>query len=70
MFIKKGNINEEITIKLLKRDVLLLMVCIDLARNHAKGGTFLFSDLEYLREKIASDSISQENKTGKTVSMG
>ena len=53
MFIGEGSLNEEITLKLARRDVLLLTLCIDIARNHTKGGT-LFYDLEYLREKAAS----------------
>ena len=43
----KGSLNEEIKIKLNRTDVLLLMLCINIARNHTKGGSLLY-DLEYL----------------------
>jgi hypothetical protein len=69
MFIEKGSLNEEITIKLIRRDVLLLMLCIDIARNHTKGGT-LFCDLEYLREKLVTDSKSTIGNAGKTIRGG
>jgi hypothetical protein len=55
--LKEKGLNEEIRIKLIRRDVLLLTLCIDIARNHTKGGT-LFYDLECLREKLVTDSKS------------
>ncbi len=55
MYKEIGSINEEITIKLTRRDVLLTMLCISIAFNHTKGGTLLY-DLECLREKIISES--------------
>jgi hypothetical protein len=57
MDIEKGSLNEEITIKLVRRDMLLLMLCIDMARNRTKGGTLLH-DLEYLRERLVADPRS------------
>jgi len=49
MLKEKGDLNEEITIKVTRRDVLLILLCIDMTRKHTKGGTLLY-DLECLLE--------------------
>ena len=55
--LKEKGLNEEITIKLIRRDVLLLMLCMDVAHKQAKGGMILY-DLENLREKLVTESKS------------
>ena len=55
MINENGNLNEELEIKLTKRDVLLGMLCINITRNRTKGGTLLY-DLNCLEEKLVADS--------------
>jgi hypothetical protein len=52
---ENGSLNEEINVKLTRRNALLILLCINVTRNHTKGGTLLF-DLDCLREKLVADS--------------
>lgn len=52
---EKGSLDEQITVNLTRREVLLIMLCINTAFNHAEDGTLLY-DLECLREKVVSES--------------
>jgi hypothetical protein len=52
---ENGSPNEEIKIKLARRDILLLLLCINITHNHTKGGTLLY-DLDCLREKLVAES--------------
>lgn len=51
----RGRLNEEVRIKLSRRDILLLMLCVSVTHNHTKGGALLF-DLNCLREKLIAES--------------
>jgi hypothetical protein len=52
---EKNSLSGEIKINLTRRDVLLLLLCINITRNHTKGGTLL-NDLDCLREKLVAES--------------
>jgi hypothetical protein len=52
---EKDGLNEPIVVTLTRREVLLIMLCINTAFNHSKGGALLY-DLECLREKVLSES--------------
>jgi hypothetical protein len=52
---ENGNLNEEIKVKLTKRDIRLVMLCINITRNRTKGGTLSY-DLDCLEEKLVADS--------------
>jgi hypothetical protein len=49
------SLNEEIKVKLTRRNVLLILLCINVTRNHTKGGTLIY-DLDCLEEKLGADS--------------